>query len=273
MRPLDNAAGEMLRTLRTERGLTLELAAAQIGSSIASLSRKERGVDGLDRDFLGRAVAGYGLSPWQAHRLWAAAGYTADSVVANSLPCDLRSFAAHLLTDCPYPALIVDELGYILSWNQANEFMWQPDAGGRQPHILRALFSPQVRAHLGEQWEATARRGLEAFYARSLPIARRADFQALIAELRAELGQPFENFWRAAQQGAHTAPAWADAGHTDSVRVGGETVEYVVAQATFETPIPCTLSLYLPRDARSAALAAHLRAGGGPNAVHFAPGV
>jgi transcriptional regulator with XRE-family HTH domain len=273
MRPLSNAAGEMLRTLRSERGLTLELAAGLVGSSIASLSRKERGVDGMDRDFLRRAIAGYGLSPWEAHRLWTTAGYTTDSAVTNALPGDLRSFATQLLTGCPYPAIITDDLGYILAWNQADEFMWQPSAGGRRPHVVSALFTPQVRAHLGEQWESTARRRLEAFYAQTLPIARRPDFRALLAELRAKLGQPFEEFWRAAQQGAHNAPAADGAGYTGALDVGEETAEYVVAQTTFDAPIRCTLSLYLPLGARSAAIYARLRAGMGQNAVHFAAAV
>lgn len=276
MRPLSTAAGALLRTLRKQRGLTLQAAAPRVGISIASLSRKERGVDGMDRAFLRRAAAGFALSPWEAYRLWATAGYAPESAVTTALPADLRTFAHEMLAALPYPALIMDNLGYFKAWNRPNEYFWQPSAApGGRPHAVRDIFSQRVRNHLGGEWEATARRGIEAFYAQTLTNAEEPAIAALLDQLHAELGPEFARFWAEARRNAHDPPAALDAGLFGRLRMQGVDLEYVVAVTAFAEPTPTTLAIYLPLGAQSAAFYAALydRIQDKGDAVYFAADV
>jgi transcriptional regulator with XRE-family HTH domain len=68
-------AAEAVRVLRERRGLSQVQLAARMGYDHSHLSRVERGLVGITREFIERMGEALQLSPWQFNKLRIAAGY------------------------------------------------------------------------------------------------------------------------------------------------------------------------------------------------------
>jgi transcriptional regulator with XRE-family HTH domain len=68
-------AAEAVRVLRERRGLSQVQLAARMGYDHSHLSRVERGLVGITREFIERMGEALELSEWQFNRLREAAGY------------------------------------------------------------------------------------------------------------------------------------------------------------------------------------------------------
>jgi hypothetical protein len=110
-------------------------------------------------------VEAYRLDQWEIYALWTAAGFTPAPGSPSTHQHDLHELATLLLTALPFPACMVDSLGYLVAWNQGIEAIWSPSRADRAHiHVLDDLFSSRLRHKLGEKWEAYVLLALRLFY-------------------------------------------------------------------------------------------------------------
>lgn len=261
------AAGTLLRTYRTQRGMTLRDAALRAQTSISSLSRKERGVDTLHREFLLHVVEGYALNAWEADALFTAAQIMPD---ADALPLrngEERAFIRGLLASLPFPAAVLGPLEALYAWNLPLEYTWPSlrAAGDRERNALDLVFAPETRAALGDGFALAAERALCSFWAQTQLYAGSPAFLALIERLCAEYGESFAAPWQRAlaavlQGGALDGGAGAVLpamlrladGPDAPDSAGGAGADCVVLRATLQERRALPVLLVMPYGAASA---------------------
>jgi transcriptional regulator with XRE-family HTH domain len=264
----------MLRQLRKARGLTLQEAAPLHNLSTASLSRRERGEDKLDRTDIRAAITAYQLTAWQTDRLWTAAGYLPDPSSNATEEFDTYAFAEILLSNLPFPAFVMDPIGYILAWNHGLEALWHVHQNGwAKPHIVGDLFSEQARAIMQDGWDAYVRQALVHFHHRTLRVANEPALQALLADLEAEYGDLFVDRWHEAQRKVQMedVPFPLEMGRT-FVRYESEfgPIEYLVMKSTFTAPTEQQLFMYVPFGTENEDRFVRFRASMGESRLYFA---
>jgi transcriptional regulator with XRE-family HTH domain len=240
-------AGQVLRNLRQQRGLTLKQAAAALHTSAPVLSRKERGEDAIERHDIRLAVRSFHLTPWEAYELWTSAGFIPEPALPLERAYDQRELAQALLPNIAFPAFIVDVFGYIGAWNQGIEAIWAPSqAESPRIHVVDDLFSARLRARLGARWEPYVARSLKIFYHKTLRVANQPAFKALLEELYARHGEEFVRKWNEAQNGIGSALPSDISGtivvHESPVGL----IEYLVTQSVFQLPQEYELIVYVP---------------------------
>lgn len=256
------AAGTLLRTYRTQRGMTLRDAARHAQTSISSLSRKERGVDTLHREFLLHVVEGYALHAWEAEALFAAARQVAPDPAPPGQGDDApRAFARHLLAALPFPAAVLGPLDTLYAWNPPVEEVWPSlrragSAAQAQRHALDFLLAPETRAALGDRWQEAAERALRSFWAQTRLHAGSPAFLALIERLTAEYGEEFSAPWQrvlAAALAGGTLTGGAAAVLPGLLRLeDGTPVDCMALRATLQERSALALLLFMPCGAGSA---------------------
>lgn len=251
MMPDYNAqAGRLLRRLRKGRNLILRDAARRLNMSAPALSRKERGQERIERRDIAEAVRGYELSPWEAYTLWTSAGFIPEPTVPPQREYDLRTFAETLFPSLPFPAFIMDVLGYVVAWNEGIEMIWRPSqAGPGRIHLIEDLFSPRLRERLGERWEPYVRQSLAVFYHKTLPVANDPEFLALIDRLARTYREDFTRLWGAARQNSDASlplPPIDMGTAVVSYDSALGMIEYLVLQSVVQFPQTYELIVYMP---------------------------
>jgi transcriptional regulator with XRE-family HTH domain len=250
------ATGQLLRELRAQRGLTLQAAEERMHCSAASLSRKERGEVEITREDIRRAIRAYGLNPSEALRLWSTAGLLPEPVTTSPLPgYDIRDLAEALLPGLNFPALIVDEWGYVRAWNQAMEELWSITRLGLPgPHIVDIAYSDQARERLGELWETRMWLVVNYFYRRTLPRSADPALAVILAELEERWGEKFICTWHE----VHDEEAMRK--HLGGASIGAMlnphpspfgVIDFLVVNGRFHFPQPYELSINIPSGAES----------------------
>lgn len=196
------SVGEKLRLLRRNRGLTLQDTCVSLNISPPTLSRIERGEKEIDRQTLQSATQAYQLTPWEAYDLWTTAGMVPDLPGQSTTPAiNMQTFAQSLLHAIPYPACLLDAMGYIQAWNhQLAHIHILPSARSQPIHLMDGVFAEQTRQELDLLWDQYAWRMVGFFYHRTLPIARQTSFLALINTLAKRYGTAFLSRWREVQR-------------------------------------------------------------------------
>jgi transcriptional regulator with XRE-family HTH domain len=246
------SAGQILRVLRHQRGLTLKQAAVSLHTSAPVLSRKERDSDAIERQDIRLAVRSYQLSAWEAYQLWTAAGFNPEPSAPAERSHDARDLAEALLPGIAFPAFIGDTLGYVRAWNQDIEAIWSTSQSlveRRRPHIVDDLFSPRLRARLGQRWDAYVAQSLKIFYHKTLRVAHEPAFRALLDELNDRHGAEFVRRWNAAQDRRNGHTALPQAGLGGAVVVHDSpfgVIEYLLTQCVFQVPQEYELLMYVP---------------------------
>jgi transcriptional regulator with XRE-family HTH domain len=198
-----NAAGQILRRLRQQRGLTLTEVAASVGISVPVLSRKERGEQAIERKDIRAIIEQFRLSPWEAYELWTGAGFVPEPVELPIQPASLRTFANTFLLKIPFPAYIITPLGYLLAWNQEFETLWTPSQRAIKPlHLLDIILSTQVSTRMASAWERYVRQALHMLYQWSLRRGREPRFDWLLKTLSERYGAAFDKPWQKMQSSA-----------------------------------------------------------------------
>lgn len=199
--PQRKSVGEKLRLLRRNRGLTLQDTCASLNISPPTLSRIERGEKEIDRQSLHRATQAYQLTPWEAYDLWTTAGMVPDLPLPSTPTPNIQTFAESLLHTIPYPACLLDEMGYLHAWNPELDRIRLFSPTLNQPiHIIDCVFAEQNRQELGMLWDRYAWRMVGFFYHRTLPIAHQPSFCTLIDLLTKRYGTTFLGRWREVQR-------------------------------------------------------------------------
>lgn len=262
-----STAGALLRIFRQRRNMTLRDAARHAGTSLSSLSRKERGVDTLHRDFLLRVVKGYQLNEWEAGELFDAAQVMRAPGAQQPPSGLLHDFLRDLLGPLPFPAAAVGSLGFVRAWNQALEEtgLLAFDAGHR-PHVLDAFLGAGARALCGAQWEEFAERALRTFWALTQNQALDPAFAALIERLDATYGAHFRAPWDRLLAAALDGGT-LEGGAALVIAGGAAGGPYTVLHSTVQARVPLTLLLYVPTGAQGAR---HTAGGAPQQAVYFA---
>lgn len=263
-------AGQILRTLRHQRGLTLKQAAAVLHTSAPVLSRKERDGDAIERQDIRLAVKSYDLSAWEAYQLWTAAGFLPEQQQAAERAYDLRELAEALLPEIAFPACIMDVLGYLRAWNQGIEAIWAPSQGeARRTHIVDDLFSARLRGRLGARWEAYVAQSLKIFYHKTLRIATQPAFRALLDELHRRHGDEFVRKWNEAQKGGNGLHQ-PDVGGALAVHESPcGAIEYLLMQCALQLPQDYELLMYVPFGAASQERYRQFKAMLGASRIYF----
>jgi transcriptional regulator with XRE-family HTH domain len=198
-----NAAGQILRRLRRQRGLTLTEVAASVGISVPVLSRKERGEQAIEREDIRVIIEQFRLSPWEAYELWTGAGFVPEPVELPIQPANLRTFANTFLLKIPFPAYIITPLGYLLAWNQEFETLWAPSQRGIKPlHLLDIIFTTQVHADMVSDWEHYVWQVLHMLYQWTLRRGNEPRFGWLLKTLSERYGAAFDKPWQQMQSSA-----------------------------------------------------------------------
>jgi transcriptional regulator with XRE-family HTH domain len=279
MHDYDKQAGQLLRTLRRQRGLTLKQAASRLLTSAPVLSRKERGEESVARADIQLAIAAYQLDDWEAHTLWFSAGMIPEEIETNDRPVNLRVIASQLLMDVPFPACVVDALGFLVAWNQALEAVGSPGRTWAERvntpiHIIDELFSPRLRQALSEDWGAYVQQALRAFYHKTLHLAPDQRFQRLMLDLHQRHGEDFAILWRHSQHVAGQ-PMTAAPGAENSLVVRQESalgvIDYLLLYSPVQLPKELELILYLPFGRESRQRYQQLAARWSGGALYFAP--
>ena len=101
-----NELGQLLATLRYDRGWSLVVAARTIGSDHSYISRIERGLRVPAPAFIERVIAGYHLTTDEAERVCALAGMPSPTLSAIStllhhpaLPASIAAEVRHQIQD------------------------------------------------------------------------------------------------------------------------------------------------------------------------------
>jgi transcriptional regulator with XRE-family HTH domain len=198
-----NAAGQILRRLRRQRGLTLTEVAASVGISVSVLSRKERGEQAIERKDIRAIIAQFRLSPWEAYELWTGAGFVPEPVELPVQPANLRTFANTFLLKIPFPAYIITPLGYLLAWNQEFETLWTPSQRAIKPlHMLDIIFSTRVNTRVASDWERYVWQVLHMLYQWHLRQGHEPRFGWLLKTLSERYGPAFDKPWQQIQSSA-----------------------------------------------------------------------
>jgi transcriptional regulator with XRE-family HTH domain len=94
------------------------------------------------------------------------------------------------------PALVLDWLWDILTWNRAAEAVLGPDAGiaGGRPNVLEQLLCDTAQRRLFADWETVARGAVATFRADCAPYVGEPKFEALVARLT-RLSPEFAAWW------------------------------------------------------------------------------
>ncbi|MCC9075951.1 helix-turn-helix domain-containing protein [Litorilinea aerophila] len=269
-------AGRMLRRLRLQRNLTLQDVATQLNVSVAALSRKERGIDAINRIDIRLAIQALQLTPWEAHELWTAAGFIPESGLVEPRDHDLRTFAETLLSGLPYPAYISDLIGYVQAWNQGFEALWEASQSTSRPlHLLQELFTSRARARLGERWQSCVEQTIALFYQKTLRLSNDPRFRALLQRLQEQHGAEFTAMWNQAQQrrdrGDLPLPV-AMGGTLVSYASPLGSIEYLLMQSSFQLAVPYELYLYVPFGEESQQRYSQFQALLGPDQIYYAEG-
>jgi transcriptional regulator with XRE-family HTH domain len=250
------ATGRMLRKLRLKRGLTLQAAEERLHCSAASLSRKERGEVEITREDIRRVIKAYGLNSGEAQCLWSAAGLLPEPVGTTPLPSyDIRELAEALLPGMNFPALIVDQWGYVRAWNQAMEELWSiTRLALPKPHVVDIVCAEQARERLGELWESRVWLVVNYFYRRTLPLSADPAFATILSDLEARWGEMFIRMWREVHddQAMHKHLGGGSKGavlnaHPSPFGV----IDFLVVNGRFHFPQPYELSINIPSGAES----------------------
>jgi transcriptional regulator with XRE-family HTH domain len=266
------AAGQLLRRLRQQRQLKLREIAPKLHSSIATLSRKERGEEEIERSDVQRAIEVFQLTPWEAHQLWTAAGFIPEIDLLPAHEYDLRAFAEAMLAQLYFPAFIMDAIGYVQAWNQGIEAIWAPSQSVPHPHVISDLFSERVRTSMGDQWAGYVQQSLAVFYHKTLRVANDPAFRQLLADLVEAYSDEFVSLWNAAQQYDYLRNGALP------LELGGTVVrypspvgliEYLVMQSVFQFPSRYELYLYVPLGAENQARYAQFQALMGEERLYF----
>ena len=263
----------MLRQLRKKRNLTLQHVASRFSTSVASLSRKERGVDEVNRQDIHNAIRVYHLSPAETAELWAAAGLLPDPPASAPAEIDIRVVAEPPLLNLLFPAFVLDALGYIKAWNQPFEYMWQFDGESQRPlHVISTVFNVRFRAMMGDEWRQTAVRFVNNFYRSTLPHSGHPNFARTIRMLELRHGADFIHLWDEAGRLATVAEPNAVSGLDGSrvvYRNGEQEIEFLVMRPSLSISAPYVLLLHVPfgpeNHSRYEALVAEI----GPQRVYF----
>lgn len=267
------SGGAMLRQLRKKRHLTLQHVASRFSTSVASLSRKERGVEVVNRQDIRNAVRVYQLPPAEAAELWAAAGLLPDPPVNAPAQIDLESFAGPLLINLLFPAFVVDALGYIRAWNQPYEHIWQLDGQSQRPHhVISNVFSVRFRAMLGDEWHQSASTFVNSFYRDTLTNSGHPNYAPMIRMLEQRHGSDFIRMWNEASHKAAAAVPNAFP-KLNGMRVvygnDGHDIEYLLMQSSFNVTTSYVLLIQVPFGLENQIRYEALAAGMGPPHVYF----
>ncbi len=204
-----STAGQTLRKLRRQRGLTLQQVSRSVGISVPVLSRKERGQQALERSDIRAIIEGFRLSPAEAYELWTRAGFVPETVLAppRGASAPPRTFAETYLPHIAFPACVLTFFGSYLAWNQEYESVWQLSRlSVRPPHLLDMLFLTPVPTELGDAWERFTWQIMYLLYQRTPRLIYEPRFLKLLDRLSQHYGNAFESRWHALQQSRGMPP-------------------------------------------------------------------
>lgn len=116
--------GDTFRSLRRQRGVTLEQMSSRCGMSVPVLSRKETGRQPFTRKDIELWIAALHLSPVEAHEVWRMAGLVAH--VTHYLRCPHAGIApeiSHILHHTDVPSVLLTTQGMVRAWNGCFELL------------------------------------------------------------------------------------------------------------------------------------------------------
>lgn len=212
-------AARLLRRFRLRNNFTLEQASPLLDTSPAALSRKERGEKPVQRTDVRNAIAAYRLTPWEAYELWLAAGFIPEQrkphLTANSV-CEL---VEPLLSSVTYPAAIIDQVGYIKSWNSEYESIWKLADTEPEPHYIEQLWRRKDLFLSHDSWSRYALHALKLFYNKTLRATGKPELESILKRLREAHGEEFTQRWDQAQCHAITFDFVDDAAQNGEVPI------------------------------------------------------
>lgn len=198
----NSQAGAVMRAIRRRRKMTLEQAAPLLSMSVSALSRRERGLERIQRGEIELAVQAYSLSFWEAHELWQASGYLPERLTPEVDKDTWLEMTKAILNDIPYPGWFVDNAGRIVAWNTCMDKLWQLNRVSETGPIHAfdiIVFSERSKELLGDEWYPTALRMFSYNYHATLPQANDPQLQELLRHYRRKYGAKFDALWEAAQ--------------------------------------------------------------------------
>lgn len=198
----NSQAGSVMRAIRRRRKMTLEQAAPLLSMSVSALSRRERGLERIQRGEIELAVQVYSLSFWEAHELWQSSGYLPERSMPDVDHDTWLEVTKTILNDIPYPGWFVDSTGRIVAWNTCMDKLWRlaPAAEAGPIHAFDIIvFSERSKELLGDNWYMTALRMFSYNYHATLPQANDPQLQELLQHYRRKYGGKFDALWEAAQ--------------------------------------------------------------------------
>lgn len=248
MRNSPENAGAFLRRMRKARRLTLkqvELCSLRSTSVLSRLERNERSVSRDDCLVLSKCLR---LTSYETHSLFFMAGYLPEAQHAHS-DAELRKTALGLLGDFRFPAVLMDTAGYLYAWNSVIEAVVRP-AHDRPVHVLDDLFSPRLRAKLGEQWRHSVTRAIWIFLQRFVATGNEQAYAAALQHMERTHGVESIALLNEAQKmEAPDSAGVAQLGllfeHDSSLGP----VRYISAQLLPHTNAGLELHMFLPIDA------------------------
>ena len=116
--------GDTFRSLRRQRGVTLEQMSRRCGMSVPVLSRKETGRQPFTRKDIELWITALHLSPVEAHEVWRMAGLVAH--VAHHPRCSYANIAPEIndiLQHTDVPSVLLTTQGMVRAWNGCFELL------------------------------------------------------------------------------------------------------------------------------------------------------
>ncbi len=110
--------GDTFRSIRRQRGVTLEQMSRRCGMSVPVLSRKETGRQPFTRKDIELWITALHLSPVEAHEVWRMAGLVAH--VAHHPRCpyvDIAPEINHILQHTNVPSVLLTTQGMVRAWS------------------------------------------------------------------------------------------------------------------------------------------------------------
>ncbi len=247
------AAGQELRKLRQQRGLTLEQVATSVGISAPVLSRKERGEQMINREDIRTIIERFGLTPWEAYTLWTTAGFIPETIDAPDGSSSLHEAIREVLRKLAFPACVLTPPGYFLAWNQAFEATYHPSRCSPRPlHVLDLLFHGAPAPEMDRSWNRSLWQVMRVFYQWTPRIAHEPDFTRLLNDLSRRYGDAFDRQWYNLQVGNGSQIGLSDLGEPAVVQGSpyGD-ITYLVMRASFAEHREYELVVLVPCGAAS----------------------
>lgn len=143
--------GTVLKHLRAEMGLSQEGLAGRLGSTQRHLSFLETGRSSPSRAFLARICSELSLSVGQRATLFEASGFTSPykrrDFTSDEIVGALDMIEARVLSNWPFPAMVLDHHWTVLRSNSAADRMFMPfTQGGQEPvNLIELILSTDFR--------------------------------------------------------------------------------------------------------------------------------